>query len=69
MTTPVKKDAGLSLGTLNLLAELLAQVTLRPVADDFEEQAAKIGQARRELIAAIAEQPGSPEQGFVTPCL
>jgi hypothetical protein len=42
-----------------LLAELLANTTIRPTADDFEEVAAKMGKARRELIAALG-QPTEP---------
>ncbi len=45
----------LSRETLNFLAELLAATTIRPTADDLEEVAAKMGVARRELIAAITE--------------
>ena len=45
----------LSLETLNLCAVLLSQVTLSPVADDLEEQARLIAQARRELMAALEE--------------
>jgi hypothetical protein len=61
MTTPrparvtPPKPKGLSRETLGFLAELLASITIRPTADDFEEVAAKMGKARRELIAALGE--------------
>jgi hypothetical protein len=60
MTTPRKPTgrytppkAQLSRDSLELFATLLAQVTISPTADDFEEVAAKMGKARRELIAAL----------------
>jgi hypothetical protein len=49
------KPKGLSRETLGFLAELLASTTIRPTADDFEEVAAKMGKARRELIATLGE--------------
>jgi hypothetical protein len=60
MTTPrgsryTPPKAQLSRETLDFLAELLASTTIRPTADDFEEVAAKMGKARRELIAALGE--------------
>jgi hypothetical protein len=45
----------LSRPVAEFLAELLANTTIRPTADDFEEVAAKMGKARRELIAALTE--------------
>jgi hypothetical protein len=45
----------LSRETLDFLAGLLANTAIQPTADDFEEIAAKMGKARRELIAALAE--------------
>jgi hypothetical protein len=44
-----------SLETLNFLAELLANTSIRPNFDDFDEVARKMGNARRELICAISE--------------
>ena len=49
--------AQLSRETLGFLAELLAATTIRPTADDFEEVAARMGKARRELIAALNPTP------------
>jgi hypothetical protein len=46
-------DPPLSLDTLNFLCEILAQVTLSAGGADFDEQAAKVSKARRELIAAV----------------
>ncbi len=43
----------LSRETLELLSRLLASCTISPTADDFEEVAARMGKARRELIAAL----------------
>lgn len=45
----------MSLDTLNLLAQLLSQVTISPNFDGFEQQALTIAKARRELLAAIEE--------------
>ena len=60
MTTRTPKPNPLAPVTLSrpvaeFLAELLAATTIRPTADDFEEIAAKMGKARRELIATLAE--------------
>jgi hypothetical protein len=59
MTTPrgriTQPKAQLSRETLVFLSELLASTTIRPTADDFEVVAAKMGKARRELIAAFGE--------------
>jgi hypothetical protein len=41
--------------TLDFLAGMLANTAIQPTTDDFEEIAAKMGKARRELIAALAE--------------
>lgn len=53
MTEPKPTEPTLSLETLNLLAEILAGVTVQANRDDFDEVARKVGNARRELIAAI----------------
>jgi hypothetical protein len=45
----------LTLETLNFLCEVLAKVTLSASQSDFDEMAQKVGNARRELIAAVAE--------------
>lgn len=42
--------------TLELLNEILGQVTLSASHPDFERQAARIAQARRELAAALAAE-------------
>jgi hypothetical protein len=51
----VHPKTGLSRETLDFLAELLASTSIRPTADDFEVIAAKMGKARRELLAALGE--------------
>ena len=43
----------LTLDTLNFLAELLSTVQVPASAANFDELAAQVGTARRELIAAI----------------
>ncbi|MDQ1401320.1 MAG: hypothetical protein QOE07_1097 [Acidimicrobiaceae bacterium] len=45
--------APLSLDSLNLLATLLAQVSISASQADFDEAAARVGRTRRELLAAI----------------
>lgn len=44
----------LSRSTLEFCAWLLGQVSLSASAEDFDEQAAHIGQAKREIAAALA---------------
>jgi hypothetical protein len=53
MTEPKPTKPILSLGSLNLLAEVLSNVTVQANNVDFDEVARKVGNARRELIAAI----------------
>jgi hypothetical protein len=53
MTEPKPTEPILSLETLNLLAEVLSNVTVQANNVDFDEVARKVGNARRELIAAI----------------
>jgi hypothetical protein len=53
MTEPKPTEPTLSLESLNLLAEVLSNVTLQANRNDFDEVARKVGNARRELIAAI----------------
>lgn len=53
----------LSLDTLNLLALLLAQVTISPTTDDFEDYAVALAKARRELLAAIQAAATPDERG------
>ena len=40
---------------LNFLAMLLGQVSVAASAADFDEQAALVSKARRELLAALSE--------------
>ena len=47
-----KKDNGISTDTLNFLCEVLAKVTISAGDPNFDEMAAKVSTARRELIAA-----------------
>jgi hypothetical protein len=48
-----------SLETLELLCEVLAQVTLSAAQEDFDESARRVGNARRELIEAVASAQAS----------
>ena len=52
-----------SLETLELLCEVLAQVTLSAAQDDFDEQARRVGNARRELLEAVASAQASATLG------
>lgn len=42
---------------LNLFVTLLGQVTLNAGADDFDEVAATVSRAKKELASALAEPP------------
>jgi hypothetical protein len=44
-----------TLETLNFLCEILASVSVSASDADFDEKARKVGNARRELIAAVHE--------------
>ena len=52
-----KPKPQLSLETLNLLCEVLAQVTIQANQDDFDDASRRVGNARRELLSAVAAHP------------